>query len=148
MMPSADELQVQAEARGAVPEASADFAVQKVRSLLRLAPEPVLFARVQAGDAGRPAHEWRHDSMPSPRPRYFQRSQEQRRVIRHKSYTLGRRLAEDAAADMELLDYDFHLFTDKETGLDSVIYRSDGGYRLAQTRPEPSRPAPCTARSR
>jgi len=57
MMPSADELQVQAEARGAVPEASADFAVQKVRSLLRLAPEPVLLARVKLGMQADPAVE-------------------------------------------------------------------------------------------
>ena len=56
----AQTLQVRAEARGAVPASAMELAVQKVRSLLRLAPEPVLFARVKltmAADpaAGRPA---------------------------------------------------------------------------------------------
>jgi hypothetical protein len=40
-------LEVQTEARGAVSSSAMELAVRKVRSLLRLAPEPVLFARVR-----------------------------------------------------------------------------------------------------
>jgi len=40
-------VQVQAETRGAVPEGAVSFAVQRVSSLLKMAPEPVLFARVK-----------------------------------------------------------------------------------------------------
>jgi hypothetical protein len=46
---------VQTETRGAVPAGAMDLAVQKVRSLLRLAPEPVLFARVKLTMAADPA---------------------------------------------------------------------------------------------
>jgi len=53
-------VQVQVQTRGAVPEGAASFAVHRVSSLLRMAPEPVLSARVKltmaAGPAaGRPA---------------------------------------------------------------------------------------------
>jgi len=40
-------VQVQTETRGAVPEGTVDLAVHRVNSLLRVAPEPVLFARVK-----------------------------------------------------------------------------------------------------
>ena len=38
---------VQTQTRGAVPEGAVDLAVHRVSSLLRTAPEPVLFARVK-----------------------------------------------------------------------------------------------------
>ena len=50
-------LQVQTYARGDVPREAMDLAVQRVRSLLRLAPEPVLFARVKLTLAADPAVE-------------------------------------------------------------------------------------------
>ena len=50
-------LQVQTYARGDVPREAMDLAVQRVRSLLRLAPEPVLFARVKLTLATDPAVE-------------------------------------------------------------------------------------------
>ena len=56
-MERARTLQVQTEARGAVPETAMELAVRKVRSLLRLAPEPVLFARVKLTMAADPAVE-------------------------------------------------------------------------------------------
>src|SRR5215470_1233193 len=40
-------LQVQTHAHGAVPDEAMDLAVMKARSVLRMAPEPVLFARVK-----------------------------------------------------------------------------------------------------
>ncbi|MEQ4724303.1 sigma 54 modulation/S30EA ribosomal C-terminal domain-containing protein [Nonomuraea sp. B19D2] len=49
---------------------------------------------------------------------------------------------DEAAFDMEQLDYDFHLFTEAETGQDSVIYHSRDGYRLAQVEPAPYRLGP------
>ena len=50
-------VQVQAETRGAVPEGAVSFAVQRVSSLLKMAPEPVLFARVKLTMAADPAVE-------------------------------------------------------------------------------------------
>ncbi|HVB45920.1 MAG TPA: HPF/RaiA family ribosome-associated protein [Streptosporangiaceae bacterium] len=198
-------LQVQTHAHGAVPEDATDLAVMRVRSELRKAHEPVLFARVkltlsadpaverpaiaqvnvdlngrpiraQANAAtmrdaiemlsdklriqlrraernwaaihgGLPAREpepgeWRHQSIPAQRLPYFPRPVDERSVVRHKSYGLAKLTPDEAVADLELLDYDFHLFTERSTNEDSVIYRADDGYRLAQVHPRPSRLGP------
>ena len=195
-------VQVQAETRGAVPEGAASFAVHRVSSLLRIAPEPVLFARVKLTMAADPAverpaiaqasidlngrliraqaagetmraatghacdrlrvqlqraarnwaairggqpvagpGEWRHQSL-APRPPYYPRPPEERTIARHKSYALAHQTPDEAAADAELLGYDFHLFTEKSTGEDSVIYRSGEGYRLVLARPRTHRLGP------
>ncbi len=77
-------------------------------------------------------HPWRHDSPPAHRPDYYPRPAEEREVIRHKSYALARGSVEEAIEEMESLDFDFHLFTDAETGEDCVVHRgAAGGYQLA-----------------
>jgi ribosome-associated translation inhibitor RaiA len=196
-------VQVRTETRGVVPEGAADLAVHRVGSLLRAAPEPVLFARVKlimsvdpavrrpatvqvnvdlngrliraqaAGETMRAAVEhvcdrlrirleraarnweavrggrpvprtgqWRHQSLPAPRLPYYPRPPEERSVVRRKSYALARQTPDEAAADAELMDYDFHLFTERSTGQDSVIYRTADGYRLALAHPLNSRLGP------
>jgi len=82
-------------------------------------------------------HEWRHNAEPAQRPAYFPRPPEERQIIRHKAYELPEATPDEAAFDMESLDYDFHLFTDVETGQDSVLYRHGDAYRLAQIDPRP-----------
>jgi len=62
--------------------------------------------------------------------------------VRHKSYALAHQSPDEAAADAGLLGYDFHLFTEKSTGEDSVIYRSGDGYRLVMARPRTHRLGP------
>jgi hypothetical protein len=49
---------------------------------------------------------------------------------------------DEAVTDLELLDCDFYLFTERATGQDSVIYRTATRYRLAQARPRPGRLGP------
>lgn len=96
----------------------------------------------QAIRGGRPhGDEWRHGSVPTERPRYFPLPPEQRQVLRHKAFALERITVDQAAFDMELLGYLFHLFTETGTGSDSVLYRTDDGtgYRLAQVEPRPER---------
>ncbi len=90
------------------------------------------------GGLPRPApHEWRHQSEPTHRPNYFPRPESDRRIMRHKSYSLPTSTVEEAADEMEVLDYDFHLFTEEGTGQDSVLYREGPTeYRLAQVNPE------------
>ena len=193
-------LQVQTHAHGAVPEDAMDLAVLRVRAVLRLAAEPVLFARIKLTMAADPAverpaiaqanvdmngrplraqaaaetmrdaiemlsdklriqleraarnwaklrgsqpvsepGEWRHDSVPARRLPYFPRPIDERGVVRHKSYGLARMTPDEAAADMELLDYDFHLFTELSTSQDSVVYRADDRYRMAQIHPKADR---------
>ena len=82
-------------------------------------------------------HEWRHQSEPNHRPNYFPRPESERRIMRHKSYSLPTITVDEAAQEMELLDYNFHLFTEEGTKQDSVLYRKGAGeYRLAQVNPE------------
>jgi hypothetical protein len=58
----------------------------------------------------------RHRACPTPRAR-----RESGPWCGTKSYTLARETPDEAAADAGLLDYGFHLFTEKPTGEDSVI---------------------------
>ncbi|GAA4093268.1 MULTISPECIES: sigma 54 modulation/S30EA ribosomal C-terminal domain-containing protein [Actinomadura] len=94
---------------------------------------------------GRPApdpREWRHGAERTHRPAWYPRPLEDRELVRHKSFTLATETPDEAAFDLETLDYGFLLFADVETGQDSVIYRAEGGYRLAQVAPRRSRRAP------
>ena len=92
----------------------------------------------------RPAHEpheWRHTSQPTDRPPYFPRPAEQRQIIRHKTFSLARSTVDEAAWTMSQLDYNFHLFTEAGSGIDSVLYRTEDGshFRLAMLDPAPER---------
>jgi ribosome-associated translation inhibitor RaiA len=88
-----------------------------------------------------------------PRPEYLPRPAEERELRRRKTYGPAYAAPEDAALDMDLLDYDFYLFTDYETGQDAVVYRAGPtGYRLAELTPPaaswPSRAVPLTVSER
>ena len=78
-------------------------------------------------------------AAPVPAPRrqdYYPRPEAERQIIRHKAFALGTDTVDEAAFDMDVLDYDFHLFTELGTGQDSVLYRAGpAGYRLAQPTP-------------
>jgi ribosome-associated translation inhibitor RaiA len=88
------------------------------------------------------AREWRHQSIPAHRPAYFPRPSEEREVVLRASYASGPETPELAAAELDLLDCDFHLFVERSTGQDSVIYRTATGYRLALADPEGARLGP------
>jgi hypothetical protein len=88
-------------------------------------------------------HEWRHGEPPRQQLPYFPRPAEAREIIRRKSYALAGEICDEAAFDMESMDYDFHLFTESGSGSDSVLYRTEnGGYRLAQVDPRPAAVTP------
>jgi hypothetical protein len=96
----------------------------------------------EARRGGRPvtaapeAGEWRHISVPTHRPDYFPRPMEEREVVRRKTFALAEESLDEAIFELESMDYDFHLFTDVDTGQDSVVYRAGPtGYRLAGVRP-------------
>ena len=63
-------------------------------------------------------------------------------MIRRPGYAPYALTPEEAVAELDLLDYDFHLFTERSTGQDSVLYRVGDRYRLAQARPKPDRLGP------
>jgi ribosome-associated translation inhibitor RaiA len=89
-------------------------------------------------------HEWRHGDLPQARPPYFPRPPEEREIVRHKSFTFADATCDEAAFDMEMMDYDFHLFTEAGSHIDSVLYRAGTGYCLAQVIPAPDDVTPGT----
>jgi ribosome-associated translation inhibitor RaiA len=73
---------------------------------------------------------------PVPRPVRAAIPPEEREVVAHKSFAIDRATMDEAAFDMEVLDYDFFLFTDDADGLDKVVYRGlDGEVRSAAQPP-------------
>jgi ribosome-associated translation inhibitor RaiA len=128
---------VRAEAEGMSAREAIDRLAERLRRRLER-----LERCWQARRGGRPAatpHEWRHGHEPTHRHAYFPRPEAERQIIRHKSFTLHRLTIDEAAEEMTLLDYDFHLFTEFGSGQDSVLYRGGPtGHRLARlTPPEP-----------
>lgn len=88
-------------------------------------------------------HEWRHGEMPTHRPPYFPRPPRQRQIVSRKSVAPDGCTCDDAALDMDAMDYDFYLFSEVGSGQDSVLYRAgETGYRLAQVAPAPDRLRP------
>ncbi|WP_343576849.1 HPF/RaiA family ribosome-associated protein [Mycobacterium sp.] len=131
--------------RAQVEGETAREAVDRLEARLRRRLEHVVERReANRGNTSQAiAHEWRHQFEPTHRPSYFPRPPDQRQIIRRKSFTLGSRTVDEAAQEMELLGYDFHLFTEKGTKQPSVLYRTEpGGYRLAQVKPVPEELAP------
>jgi ribosome-associated translation inhibitor RaiA len=75
---------------------------------------------------------WRRGDRPAERPSHFPRPDEERDVVRRKTFAVAHSTVEEAAYDMESLDHDFHLFTDAVTGSPAVIHhRTDGTYGAA-----------------
>lgn len=80
---------------------------------------------------GEREHEWRHGEETRPRPSYFPRPVEERELVRHKTFAVGEMTPDEAVDDLELLDHDFYLFKNRETGEDNVVARSEqGDYEL------------------
>ena len=85
--------------------------------------------RLRGGDE----HRWRHGDEPTPRPSYFSRPVEDRELVRRKAFAVGEMTPDEAVLDLELLDHDFYLFRNRETGQDNVIARStSSGYELIE----------------
>ncbi|MVU78455.1 HPF/RaiA family ribosome-associated protein [Nocardia sp. ET3-3] len=92
-------------------------------------------------------HEWHHGEPPRERLPYYPRPIEERQVLRRKSYALADVTIDEAAFDMDLMDYGFELFTESGSGVDSVLYRrGNGDYRLAQLSPNPEAITPGAVR--
>jgi ribosome-associated translation inhibitor RaiA len=83
-------------------------------------------------------HEWRHNHEQAHRPGHFPRPSSDRKVLRHKAFELELCTPDEAIEDMELMGYRFRLFTDLESGQDSIVCRlGPTGYRLTQVMPDP-----------
>lgn len=76
---------------------------------------------------------WHGGRERSHRPGYARQPITEREVVRHKTFEPASATPDDAVFDMEMMDYDFQLFTDAKSGVDSVVYRTGRqGYRLAR----------------
>ncbi|EFG74208.1 putative ribosomal subunit interface protein [Mycobacterium parascrofulaceum ATCC BAA-614] len=125
---------VRAQVEGVTAREAIDRLEARLRRQLERAAEH--WEAKRGGVPSRGPHEWRHETEPTHRPKYFPRPEGERRIMRHKSYSLPTCTVEEAALEMEQLDYDFHLFTEEATRQDSVIYREGPTeYRLAQANP-------------
>lgn len=125
---------VRAQVEGVTAQEAIDRLEARLRRQLERAAEH--WEAKRGGMPRRGPHEWRHETEPTDRPKYFPRPEGERRIMRHKSYSLPTCTVEEAAREMEQLDYDFHLFTEEGTRQDSVIYRAGPAeYRLAQADP-------------
>ncbi|MGA5822038.1 ribosome hibernation promotion factor [Kitasatospora sp. NPDC094028] len=91
-------------------------------------------------------HHRHHAGAPAPaaggrddRPQHRALGTEERRVVRHKTYSLARQTAWAAVFELEAMDYDFHLYTDTATGDESVVHRdaATGEYRITSAGPAP-----------
>jgi ribosome-associated translation inhibitor RaiA len=99
-------------------------------------------ARRATGRVAQPG-EWRHGDLRDSRSLFAERAADEREVVRHKSFAIDPATPDEAAVDMEQLDYDFWLFHDLASDADALIERaSDGGYRLHRVRPATAEAGP------
>jgi hypothetical protein len=131
--------------RGVTAQANVDLNGRMVRAqvVASTAREAVdqLQQRLRQG-IERAVHHWepRRGGVPAAPRRQMPDSADEPEIIRRKSFVLARCTVDEAAFDLDAMDYDFHLFTEIGTGQDSLVYRAGPtGYRLAQLRPEPHR---------
>lgn len=90
--------------------------------------------------------EWRHGDLPTQRPEYYDRPVEDREVVRHKTFALEPMTCDEAAFDLDVLGHDFYLFTDIETGFDSVVsYAHEDGRLVLMQAAADVRVPPTTA---
>ena len=77
-----------------------------------------------------------YGSLRTERPEFFPRPPEELELIRRQTSALSALTPEQAAREMQVLDYDFHLFTNAETAEENVVYRGlNGTIALAQITP-------------
>lgn len=81
---------------------------------------------------------WHHGNQPRVETPYFDRVEDEREIVRHKSIAPDEMTIDEAAWDMATLDYGFYLFVDLETGQDSLLEQTeDGLFVLHQLSPQP-----------
>lgn len=85
-----------------------------------------------------PEHEWRHGDLPRRRTAFFRRPAENREIVRRKSFASAPMTVDEAAYEMDLLDHDFFVYRDVDTGRPALVHRLDGGgYGVQGAAPHP-----------
>lgn len=70
--------------------------------------------------------EWHHGDIPAKRPNYWPRSTDEREMFSHPTFSFPVNV-EDAIEEMLSDEFEFNLFTDPDTGTDSVVYLGEDG---------------------
>lgn len=109
--------------RAQVEAATVKDAIDQLESRLRRRLEHLtqLWEPRRGPDAAPP---WRHTAEPVSRPGLIAGPAEDSHIIRRKSFTMAPCTVDEAVMEMDVLDYDFHLFTEIGTGAAGVVYRS------------------------
>lgn len=120
---------VRAQLAGHAMHEAIDLLKERLRDKLQHRAEHRLALRKRPAASG--PGEWRHGDPPTPRPDWFDRPDEEREVVRHKALVADEITPDEAAFDMEQLDFGFYLFRELASGDDALLERGAGdAYRL------------------
>lgn len=95
---------------------------ERLRHQVEHLTERRLARRVRGPESVHPG-EWRHGDRPADRPAHFPRPRHERQVVRHTTFALEPLAVAEAADQLNVLGYDFHLFHDVGTDRDSIVER-------------------------
>lgn len=123
---------VRAHASATTMREAIDAAIPRLRRRIERADERPRALALRHRDEA-----WHHGDPPAGRTRAFPRPEEERTIVRRKTFAMGPESIEDAICDLEALDHDFFLFVNETTGEENVVAREDGGYRVHQATPTP-----------
>jgi hypothetical protein len=77
---------------------------------------------------------WRHGDV-GVRPEPVVLEPAEKNVVAHRTFASGDMTPDEAAFEMDQLDFDFHLYRDIPSGADAMIERHGDGYRLTRLEP-------------
>lgn len=111
-----------------------DLLERRLRAQLEHRAERTEALRHLTGEVAEPG-QWRHGQPVAERPQYYERPPEDRQVVRRKTFAVEEMTVDEAAFDMEQLDFDFYLFRELSTGSDVLLFRlPEGRYGLRRLR--------------
>jgi hypothetical protein len=127
-----------------VAAATAREAVDALHDVLRrrLSRMTRDWSGLRGGRAMDEVQRWRRASGSALRPEYVPRPAGDREVVRRKTFAPPPSTVEEAAFEMEVMDFDFYLFTEAGSGQHSVLHQAGDRLLMAQVHPEPDRVTP------
>ncbi|NND84746.1 MAG: HPF/RaiA family ribosome-associated protein [Acidimicrobiia bacterium] len=104
---------------------AADLMLERATRKLRKISDRYVTERRNAGD-----DKWHRGDAPAADRKWYNRPPEDRELIRRKAIGTSEATPDEAAFDMAMLDYDFFVFTDLETGSGALLYHADDAESL------------------
>ncbi len=116
-----------------------DLATARLRTKLEHHPDQRAPRPTPAADGSR------RGDQPAPETGYFERPKHERELVRHKSFAPDEMTIDEAAWDMEQMDYDFFLFSELASGADCLLERDSAGDLHLHGLPDPAAVLPGVA---